>query len=254
MSLNSVLFVGQVRHRRFTPQRHALNYSLFMPCIDLDEWPTLMGSTRLLGERWWHWARFKRQDYVGEGDLKAAVQQKVAELTGERLTGKVMALVHLRYFGLYFSPVNFYYVYDEQNNWRYLLAEVSNTPWNERHYYAVPAGQTASTQWQHLKAFHVSPFNPINQTYQWTIREPDDHLMVHLECWQDEKQFDATLQMQAQPFTAKKLLWLLVKTPVMSVKVMFGIYWEAMKLWIKGVPVHDHPDKEPPHNKENPPC
>lgn len=254
MSLNSVLFVGQVRHRRFTPHHHALNYSLFMPCIDLDEWPTLMGSTCLLGESWWHWARFKRQDYVGEGELKEAVQQKVAELTGEHLTGKVMALIHLRYFGLYFSPVNFYYVYDEQNNWRYLLAEVSNTPWNERHYYAIPAGAERLAQWQHPKAFHVSPFNPINQTYQWHVREPDERLMVHLECWQAEKQFDATLQMQAQPFTAKKLLWLLVKTPVMSVKVMFGIYWEAMKLWIKGVPVYDHPDKEPPHNKENPPC
>lgn len=252
--LCSKLYVGQVRHRRFTPTAHALNYSLFMPCIDLDEWPMLMGSTCLLGERWWNWARFKRQDYVGQGDLKAAVQQKVAELTGERLTGRVMALIHLRYFGLYFSPVNFYYLYDAQGVWRYLLAEVSNTPWNERHYYAVPAGDDSTAQWQHPKAFHVSPFNPIDQTYRWNLKEPQQRLMVHLECWRTEKEFDATLQMQAQPFTAKKLTWLLVKTPIMSVKVMFGIYWEAIKLWIKGVPVYDHPDKEPPHNKENPPC
>ncbi len=92
-----------------------------------------------LGEKWWHWARFRRQDYLGQGDLKAAVQDKVHELTGERIEGKVLAVVHLRYLGLYFSPVNFYYLYDHQGEWRYLLAEVSNTPWNERHYYALPA-------------------------------------------------------------------------------------------------------------------
>ncbi|EKO3726106.1 DUF1365 family protein, partial [Vibrio metschnikovii] len=122
-AVSSALMVGHVRHRRLSPVAHDLTYPLFMPAIDLDQWSELQQNVWGLGEKWWHWARFRRQDYLGQGDLKAAVQDKVHELTGERIEGKVLAVVHLRYLGLYFSPVNFYYLYDHQGEWRYLLAE-----------------------------------------------------------------------------------------------------------------------------------
>ncbi len=244
-SLNSSLFVGDVRHRRFTPKRHELKYSLFMPCIDLDEWSQLSQQVWGLGEKWWHWARYRREDYVGQGDLKRSVQNKVFELTGNRIEGKVLAVVHLRYLGIYFSPVNLYYLYDSDGIWRYLLAEVSNTPWNERHYYAIPAEKgNEGEDWQHDKAFHVSPFNPIDQQYHWRLKPISDSLMVHLECHREGKVFDATMAMKAKTFTSSNLLWLLLKTPVMAVKVTLGIYWHALKLWMKGVPIYDHP-----HNK-----
>jgi DUF1365 family protein len=163
----SHLFVGYVRHRRFTPIEHGLNYHLFMPCLDLDDLDELQNSVWGFGQQWWHWARFKRQDYLGDGDLKQAVLDKVYQLSGQRIEGTVKAVIHLRYFGIYFSPVNFYYVYDQDTRWCYLLAEVSNTPWNERHYYLLDANDTAS--WKHNKAFHVSPFNPIEQQYHWKI-------------------------------------------------------------------------------------
>ncbi|KUI99902.1 DUF1365 domain-containing protein [Vibrio sp. MEBiC08052] len=238
----SALMVGHVRHRRFTPVTHSIRASLFMPCIDLDEWPILRQQVWGLGERWWHWARFHRADYLGEGDLKTAVQDKVLQLTGEQVRGKVFAVVHLRYFGLYFSPVNFYYLYDQQGTWRYLLAEVSNTPWNERHYYAVPAERGAQGEnWIHDKAFHVSPFNPVEQQYQWKLKPLSDALMVHLACHRETKEFDATLALKAQPFTSKSLLKLLIRTPIMTVKVLTGIYWHALKLWLKGAPFYSHP-------------
>ncbi|MDG2685781.1 DUF1365 family protein, partial [Vibrio parahaemolyticus] len=164
----SQLFIGNVRHRRFTPVKHELNYSMFMPAIDLDEIGVLEKKVWGFGTRWWHWARFKRDDYLGEGSLKKAVQNKVAELTGVRCSGKVLAVCHLRYLGLYFSPVNFYYLYDQKGEWQYLLAEVSNTPWNERHYYAIAADpKDEDFGWEQDKAFHVSPFNPIDQLYRW---------------------------------------------------------------------------------------
>ncbi|MCG9775370.1 DUF1365 family protein, partial [Vibrio diabolicus] len=115
--MNSQLFVGNVRHRRFTPIKHELNYSLFMPAIDVDELKKLEEKVWGFGSRWWHWARFKRSDYVGEGCLKVAVHDKIEELTGVRCTGKVIAVCHLRYLGLYFSPVNFYYVYNKEGEW-----------------------------------------------------------------------------------------------------------------------------------------
>ncbi|MBF4254937.1 DUF1365 family protein [Vibrio anguillarum] len=239
---NSCLMVGMVRHRRFTPIEHALNYPLFMPCIDLDELDQLSDSVWGFGEKWWHWARFQRADYLGEGDLKQCIQDKVHELTGDRCSGKVIAVCHLRYLGIYFSPVNFYYLYDQQGEWQYLLAEVSNTPWNQRHYYAVKAqAGEEQQQWRHQKAFHVSPFNPIDQRYHWKLKPLGSSLSVHLECHKEGKVFDATLSMKAQPFNSKNLLKLLIKTPVMAVKVTIGIYWHALKLWLKGAPFYSNP-------------
>ncbi|WP_018693274.1 DUF1365 domain-containing protein [Algicola sagamiensis] len=235
--MNSQIFVGTVRHRRFTPVKHAFEYPMFMPFIDLDELATLNEKVRGFGMGKWKPASFFRDDYLGQGSLKTAVQDKVEELTGERVQGRVMMLCHLRYFGFYFSPVNFYYLYDERETWRFMLAEVSNTPWNERHYYAIPAGRS----WENAKMFHVSPFNPISQTYQWKLREPKDAMMVHLEAHQASKEFDATLVMKAQPFDSQTLSFLLRKTPMITLKTVIGIYWQAFRLWIKKAPFYDHP-------------
>lgn len=239
---NSYLMVGTVRHRRFAPIEHTMSSNLFMPCIDLDETKLLSKNIWGFGERWWHWARLKRSDYLGTGDLKQAVLDKVAELGGDKLrNAKVLALVHLRYLGLYFSPVNFYYVYDEFDDWRYLLAEVSNTPWNETHCYLVPVVNGQINEYQHEKAFHVSPFNPISQRYLWRVKPLTRHLMVHLECHKSNKVFDATLTMKKTPLNSRNLVKALLKTPIMALKVVGGIYWHALVLWRKGAPVYDHP-------------
>lgn len=234
----SGLFVGTVRHRRFTPVEHAFSYPMFMPLIDLDELDTLTTKVKGFTTRKWGVAAFYRPDYMqGRTDTAKAVQDKIFELTGERISGKVKALCHLRYFGIYFSPVNFYYLYDVQGNWRYILAEVSNTPWNERHYYAVPAGK----QWENDKAFHVSPFNPIEQKYVWKLRALGNTAFVHLETHREVREFDATLALSRKPFTSKELIKLITKTPVMTVKVVASIYWQALKLWLKGAPFYGHP-------------
>jgi len=233
------LLVGDVRHRRFSPVEHQLKYPIFMPCIDLDQIKAVEKSVWGFGQKWWHWARFKRTDYLGEGDLKRAVFDKIEELTGEKVDGRVEAVIHLRYLGIYFSPVNFYYVYNKDGDWRYLLAEVSNTPWNQRHYYAVPAFD--ETLWRHNKAFHVSPFNPIEQEYVWRLKPLGKKLSIHLECHRDQKEFDATLSMSKQPLTSRILLKHLIRTPLMAAKMLSGIYWHAFKLWCKGAPFYSHP-------------
>ena len=240
--MNSTLLVGMVRHKRTLPVKHSLNYPLFMPCIDLDELDQLYADVWGMGEHWWHWARFRREDYLGEGSLKQAVLDKVFELTEERFSGRVEAVIHLRYFGIYFSPVNFYYVYDNQGQWRYLLAEVSNTPWNERHYYAIPT--TKSGLWQHQKAFHVSPFNPLEQRYQWRIKPLNKSLHIHLECHREQKEFEATMVMKKTPLVSANLIRHLISTPIMAVKIVVGIYWHALKLWIKGAPFYSHSNSQ----------
>lgn len=264
----SGIYVGTVRHRRFTPVVHSFEYPLFMPFIDLDEVEELASKVNGFGFSKWHPARFLVTDYLNGqasnlAELKQGAQDKIAELTGEVITGKVFLLCQLRYFGLYFSPLNLYYLFDEQGEWQYMLAEVSNTPWNERHYYAIPAvSRWESRLWQAPKAFHVSPFNPMEQEYRWQIKQPVEQLRVHLEVHGEDpacdssatpdtdievekaitKIFDASMMMKHEPFTSSSLRKQMMVTPIMTAKVVIGIYWQALKLWIKGVRFHDHPE------------
>jgi DUF1365 family protein len=244
--MNSGVMYGNVRHRRFSPIEHSLNAQLFMPYRVLDVVDILEYKVWGFGAKGWHWARFKRSDYVGDGDLKLAVVNKAIELGAMGISHdcKVFALIHLRYLGLYFSPVNFYYLHDEEGEWRYLLAEVSNTPWNETHYYLVPTSEGLVKEFEHDKAFHVSPFNPVTQSYHWKAKKSLSSLLVHLECHKESKVFDATLSFRKKSFTTTTLITQLIKTPIMAVKVLLGIYWHAFILWRKGAPVYDHPNKQ----------
>ncbi|WP_299013326.1 DUF1365 domain-containing protein [uncultured Photobacterium sp.] len=253
--MNSALFVGSVRHRRFTPVRHSFSYPMFMPLIDLDELEELQASVVGFGQNLLNFARFRAEDYLNDhntnafpsaaGALKQAVVDKVEELTGERVDGRVMLLCQLRYAGLYFSPLNLYYLYDQHDNWRWVLAEVSNTPWNERHYYALPAKMRwQKDTWLEKKAFHVSPFNPMSQNYYWRLKDPASQLLIHLDIHSsddNQKVLDATLVMKRRPFTSKEFWLLIARTPVQTAKVVIGIYWQALRLWFKKVPFYSHP-------------
>ena len=163
-SLYSCIYVGEVKHRRYSPAIHKFSTKLFMPFIDLDEIKTLSQSVRWFGTGRFQLARFRKEDYFrghdSETSLKDAAVEKLFELVGETVNGRVMVLCQLRYAGVYFSPINIYYFYDEDDNWQYCVGEVSNTPWNERHYYAIPAAEAQRNDWGHNKEFHVSPFKP----------------------------------------------------------------------------------------------
>ncbi|KQN56921.1 DUF1365 family protein [Erwinia sp. E602] len=232
--MNSLLYSGHVRHRRFTPVDHRFSYRIFMPLIDLDELPLLHKAG--IGRRRFNAASFCADDYLGGGDIKQRAQTRIAELTGERLSGRVLLLTQLRYFGCSFNPVNFYYLYDEAGELRWMLAEVRNTPWNERHTYAVKPDGSETTE----KAFHVSPFNPLEMVYHWRLSPPGRSLTVHIENHREGREFDATLHLRSQPLTRPNLRHFLWRFPLMTVRTALAIYWQAWKLWRKGAPVYDH--------------
>ena len=233
--MNSAIYSGWVRHRRYSPKRNEFNYKLFLLALDLDELDE--------GMSFGPWFRvekpavlsFRHKDYLdGEGKLtKQKVWDRVVSLGGENFAGQVTLLGQLRCFGLYFSPVNFYYCHDLEGEFKYLLAEVSNTPWNERHCYLVDARQNVVMD----KEFHVSPFMNEDMKYHWRFTPLKQTLYLNIDNMREsEKLFDATFSMQQEPLSAKGLVKNLLRVPAMTISTVLGIHWEAMKLFIKGIP------------------
>jgi DUF1365 family protein len=217
-----------------------------MPLMRLDELPGLFDgipgwSARRPAPAW-----FRRSDFLGDPQvpLEQAVRDKVFEATGARPAGPIFLLANLRYFGFVINPISCYYCLGEdEETLEYLVAEVTNTPWNERHAYVLPAasgGKWLRTEFD--KTLHVSPFNPMVMRYHWRSNTPEAKLLVHLaNSLEGETVFDATLMLTRQPITRASLAWHLARYPFMTAKVALAIYWQALRLWLKGNPFYSHP-------------
>jgi DUF1365 family protein len=245
--MKSKLYVGHVRHRRFSPRQNAFEYRVFMPYLCLEEIPRLFDNNLCWSSTGRALAEFRRSDFLGDPQisLDSAVRARVLEVTGNQPSGPIYLLANLRYFGKSMNPVACYYCYNEdETQLEYLVAEVTNTPWNERHSYVLPAATDSSwLRTQFGKAFHVSPFNPMDMQYHWLSNTPGEHLSLHLENHDAQgKVFDATLSLDAQQLTPQSLNAMLWRFPFMSAKVGLAIYWQALKLFFKGVPLHAHPN------------
>jgi DUF1365 family protein len=249
--MNSALYSGWIRHRRFGPARNSFRYRIFMSYIDLAELP------RLFEGRWFWSARrpalawFRRKDFLGPTHLPLdeAVRALVRERIGVRPTGPIRLLTHLRHFGYSFNPVSFYYVFDAADSRvETIVAEITNTPWRQRHAYVMPVATAArgapDAAWRFSfeKQFHVSPFMPMDMRYEWSFGAPAEGLHVHMENWRAGQQhFDATLDLRRREMTAASLAQALIHFPLITVKVSALIYWQALKLWWKRAPFHTHP-------------
>lgn len=247
--MESCLYEGWVRHRRSGPRPHAFRYRLFMLWLDLDELDKVFAGRWLWSVDRPNLAAFFRRDHLGDPSmpLGEAVRDVVQARTGRRPTGPIRLLTHARYLGYGFNPVSFYYCYAADGvTLDALVAEVSNTPWNERHVYVLPMtenrGSPDKPAFCSAKAFHVSPFLPMELEYRWRFTRPGHTLSAHLEDHDAAGLvFDATLNLRRRALTGAGLARALVRFPFMTGQVVLGIYWQALRLWLKGTPVHDHP-------------
>jgi len=246
--VKSALYLGQLRHRRFAPRTHEFTYPLFMAWLDLAELGQVFRGRWLWSTRHPALARFRRGDYHGDPalPLDEAVRRTVAAATGRRPAGPVRLLTHLRTFGFLFNPVSFYYCFDAADQRvEAVLAEVTNTPWLERRAYVLPAsGDGPVLRATARKDLHVSPFLDMDLDWDWRFSRPGGRLAAHVEARErGEKLFDATLALARREITGASLAWALVRFPAMPLLVVLWIHWQALRLWLKRVPIFDHPRK-----------
>lgn len=245
--MNSCLYVGRLRHRRLIPKPHVFDYGLFMVYLDLSELKQVFQGRWLwaIGRRNLIWLR--RADYLGHPDqaLDESVRRLVQEHSGIRPLGPIRMLTHLRTLGHCFNPVTFYYCFTaDGRSVETIVSEITNTPWNERHSYVLQsAGQAGPVhRFRFAKSFHVSPFFPMDMDYDWQFSEPGERLTVHMKLEREgTKSFDATLDLQRREINGLNLALALIRFPLMTLKVVAAIYWQAALLKLKGTPFHDHP-------------
>ena len=250
--MHSCIYEGTIRHRRFRPRPNMFQYRLFFMFLDLTELPKLFGTHPLWSYERLNLACFRRRDHFGDPELP--LDQAVADLVeaqlGDRPSGPIRLLTHLRYFGHCFNPASFFYCYDASDTRvETIVVEIHNTPWGERYCYVLGAEQNQHPikHWrrhQFAKAFHVSPFIDMNIHYDWRFRLPDESLQVHMIDYQGgEKLFDASLALQRREITGRSLTGVIMRYPVMTGKVICLIYWQALRLVLKKIPISTHPKK-----------
>ena len=260
--MESHIYEGTIRHRRFRPASNYFRYRVFFMYLDLAELPTVFDCHPLWASGKFNLAWFRRRDHFGDPDLSldTAVRDLVEEETGSRPAGPIRLLTHLRYFGYCFNPASFYYCFDTTGKRvETIIVEIHNTPWGEVHCYVLPADRNEHPlhNWRRHrfeKVFHVSPFIDMDIHYDWRFRVPGKRLNVHMIDYENgTKLFDASLVLERRVLNRRSLSRVLWRYPIMTFRVTFLIYWQALRLLVKKVPPLVHPKKRlayPPRRKK----
>ncbi len=249
--MDSAIYFGTVKHRRFRPVPHSFSYGVFMAFLDIDRIQELTGISRFLGYNRFNWATYDERDHFGDSrlSLRQRLEQDAFAHGVTLPDGPIFLLTHLRYFGYNFNPVSFFYCHNAQERLQLVLAEVNSTFGESHNYWLSQDSELLSPnarRYRTAKAMHVSPFMSMKLDYTFTFTPPDDKLVVHMDTIEDGKPFfDATLKLERKPWSARSLHRALLSHPWMTAKVICAIHWEALRLYLKKVPVFTHPRNLP---------
>ena len=243
---HSSIYEGTVTHERFHPQLHSFRYHECMFYLDIDEISRLFSDRLFVSYERSNLCCFRRRDYLCPQDrsLRRAVQKLVMAQHNRHIDGPIRILTHLRTFGFLFNPVTFYYCFSEEGHLEFIISDIENTPWGERHPYVhkVTKKSASGHGFKFKKDFHVSPFFPMDINYYWMFTNPTDRLACDMYSFmQGKRVFHVSLDLARKPLQ-EHLYPTLFKYPLVTWQVVARIYWQALRLWVKKVPFFSHPN------------
>lgn len=247
MAMTACAWLGEgvVRHRRYEGVRHAFTMPLWMVLLDLDR-----ADEAISDDPWWGWrrpglVRILRRDLFGDPrqSAAAAIRALAVERGCGDVAGPVQVLTMPRQFGLGFNPVSFYLLHRRDGGPAGMIAEITNTPWKERHAYVLPGDGDGWHRWEFRKRFHVSPFQPMEQTYRWRLRIAGGRLAIGMTnlAADGSRAFDADLALRLTPLNGRRLRRTLLLQPLMGMQAILRIHLEALRLWWRDAPTFPHP-------------
>lgn len=243
----SALYEGRVHHARRLAPQHGFSQRLCMLYLDLAELDRVFTGRWLWGAERRRLAGFRRADHLGDPSvsLDAAVRALVRERTGRTPEGPIRLLTQPRMAGHVFNPVSFHYAFSPAGALDAVVADVRNTPWNERHAYVLPAVE-GRIEAHARKRFHVSPFLPMHHDYRFTFEAPGRILEARIENFEGgERVFDARLRLERREIDGAALASALLRFPLISLQTLAAIYWQAFRLHRRGARFHPHPGAAP---------
>jgi DUF1365 family protein len=245
MTATSSIYEGWVMHRRLTPRHHRFKYSVFALLLDLDELAALDRDLRLFKHNRTGVFSFRDRDHgpmeaEARPDLRRWLDGLLAK-AGISANGARRVLCYPRIFGYVFNPLSVWFCHDEQGVLKAIVYEVHNT-YGERHSYVLPVGKdTKLVRHGCPKNFYVSPFLSRDCRYQFRIRPPGEDIAVAIHEEEGGRAIlNASFAGERRPLTDVVLLKMLLAYPLMTLKVMVAIHYEAVRLMLKGVRRHPH--------------
>jgi hypothetical protein len=247
--VNSCLFDGVVMHHRLRPLRNRFVYSVYLFYLDLEELDDLPRRLRLFSRNRFNLYSFRDADHlrITAGDLRTNLVEYLRRNGVTDEVGRIMLLTNVRVLGYVFNPVSFYFCFDRAGQPLCAVPEVGNTFGEQKAYFMGSDTRTENGfRRQMLKMFYVSPFVDLDTTFDFHLRIPGERLQVQVDDLQDgERFFLSALTGVRKPLTDRALLYDFLRIPFITVKVIWLIHWQAMKLWLRKLPFRrkaEHPE------------
>ncbi len=245
--MQNSIYTGFLVHSRLLPIKHKFKYLLTMFFLDIDDIPSQCQKSPFISYDKLNVLSFYRKNYLpttDQGSIREQVEKNLKKHNHTLMPARIFILTQLSYLGYCYNPVSFYYCYDANDCLIYLLAEVNNTPWNERHVYVEKIDSQNKAIVKLEKAFHVSPFLPLDMQYIWSVYVPSGSIKLRMECIKQQPVFYAAINLKRRNLNAKNILIVALTNPFATLVNHLRIYKQALGLYLKKAPFYAHAQRK----------